>query len=48
MEWCMDWLLIHRTEDELRQLGINAGIPEKNIKIDQEPLGVCIFLRARK
>lgn len=48
MEWCMDWLLIHRTEDELRQLGINAGIPEKNIEIDQEPLGVCIFLCARK
>lgn len=48
MEWCMDWLLIHRTEDELTQLGIAAGIPEKNITIEQEPLGVCIFLRARK
>lgn len=48
MEWCMDWQLIHRTEDELKQLGINAGIPEENITIEQEPLGVCIFLCARK
>lgn len=48
MEWCMDWILIHRTEAELKQLGINAGIPESVIEIDQEPLGVCIFLVAKK
>lgn len=48
MEWCMDWLLIHRTEEELTRLGIAAGIPAENITIDEEPLGVCIFLRARK
>jgi extracellular factor (EF) 3-hydroxypalmitic acid methyl ester biosynthesis protein len=48
MEWCMDWILIHRTEDELRDLGIQAGIPTDQISIDREPLGVCIFLRAWK
>jgi extracellular factor (EF) 3-hydroxypalmitic acid methyl ester biosynthesis protein len=48
MEWCMDWILIHRTEDELRELGIQAGIPVDRITIDQEPLGVCIFLRAQR
>ncbi len=48
MEWCMDWVLIHRTEDELKQIGIQAGIPESAITIDQEPLGVCIFLVAKK
>jgi extracellular factor (EF) 3-hydroxypalmitic acid methyl ester biosynthesis protein len=48
MEWCMDWILIHRTEDELRELGIQAGIPADRITIDREPLGVCIFLRANR
>ena len=48
MEWCLDWILIHRTEDELRELGIQAGIPADRITIDREPLGVCIFLRGKK
>ncbi len=48
IEWCMDWVLIHRTEDELRALGLAAGIPADRITIDREPLGVCIFLEGRK
>jgi len=48
MEWCMDWVLIHRTEEELRRLGIQAGIPADRITIDREPLGVCIFLCAER
>ncbi|MDP4199131.1 MAG: class I SAM-dependent methyltransferase [Bacteroidota bacterium] len=48
IEWCMDWVLIHRTEDELRALGLAAGIPADRISIDREPLGVCIFLTASK
>lgn len=48
IEWCMDWVLIHRTEEELRALGLAAGIPADRITIDREPLGVCIFLEARK
>jgi extracellular factor (EF) 3-hydroxypalmitic acid methyl ester biosynthesis protein len=48
IEWCMDWVLIHRTEDELRALGLAAGIPAERIAIDREPLGVCIFLEGKK
>jgi len=43
MEWCGDWCLIHRTEDDMCRLCSAAGIPSKHVEIAQEPLGVCVF-----
>jgi trans-aconitate methyltransferase len=48
MEWCANWVLIHRTEEDFFRLCNEAGIPEKHIKFEQEPLGVCIFLVVQK
>lgn len=43
MEWCGDWCLIHRTDDDMRRLCHDAGIPSGQMKITHEPLGVCVF-----
>jgi len=43
MEWCGDWCLIHRTDDDMRQLCRDAGIPAERVTITHEPLGVCVF-----
>lgn len=33
MEWIGEWYLIYRTEDELKQIFLNAGFSSKNIQI---------------
>lgn len=33
MEWVVDWFLIYRTQDEFKKIFLDAGIPEKRIKI---------------
>ena len=43
MEWCGDWCLIHRTDDDMRRLCHDAGIPNERVTITHEPLGVCVF-----
>lgn len=43
MEWCGDWCLIHRTDDDMQQLCRDAGIPAERATITHEPLGVCVF-----
>lgn len=43
MEWVGDWLLIHRTEDEMLKFLYDAGIPKSCVTFEQEPLGVNIF-----
>jgi len=43
MEWCLDWLLIYRTEEDMLRLCEQAGIPEDCVSFDKEPLGVCVF-----
>lgn len=48
MEWCIDWCLIHRTEDDMRRLCRDAGIPSNRVEIAKEPLGVCVFVVAAK
>lgn len=48
MEWCMDWTLLHRTDDDMVRLCEQAGIPSDCIKFGQESLGVfafCIVMR---
>lgn len=43
MEWCGDWYLIHRTDDDMRRLCRDAGIPPEQVTITHESLGVCVF-----
>ena len=48
MEWCGQWFLIHRSDEELTNLFIKAGIPPAAVSIDREPTGACIFGVAEK
>lgn len=43
MEWCGQWFLIHRSDEELTNLFQKAGIPPLAVSIDREPTGACIF-----
>ncbi|MBM7062490.1 class I SAM-dependent methyltransferase [Pseudomonas sp. UL073] len=42
-----DWVLHHRTDAQLQALAAQAGLPEAGVRIEREPLGVNLFLRAR-
>jgi len=48
MEWCGQWFLIHRSDEELRELFTRAGIPSEAVAIEREPIGACIFAVAKK
>lgn len=48
MEILGDWFLYHRSEEELKQFALQAGIKESNIEVFKEPLGINLFLRVRK
>ncbi len=48
MEWCGDWRLIHRTEEDMLRLCNKASIPLAAAQFHFEPLGVNMFLRVRK
>jgi SAM-dependent methyltransferase len=45
MELLGDWYLHHRSEEHLTQLALQAGITKENIKVEQEPEGINLFLR---
>jgi SAM-dependent methyltransferase len=47
MEVLSDWYLHHRSRYELIDIARDAGVKEKNIKIDQEDLGVNLFLHIK-
>ncbi len=46
MEWVGNWHLIYRTPDELTQLALAAGLPERAFTVAAEPLGIDLFLQA--
>jgi SAM-dependent methyltransferase len=46
MEWLGNWYLIYRTREQLRQLALAAGLPESQIELSSEPLGVDLLLVA--
>jgi extracellular factor (EF) 3-hydroxypalmitic acid methyl ester biosynthesis protein len=48
MEWCTEWFLIHRTEDDLRALCARAGIPPRAVSFAYEPLGIWMFCVIRR
>ncbi|MCE7062214.1 class I SAM-dependent methyltransferase [Dyadobacter sp. CY343] len=47
MEIFGEWLLIHRSAEELTRLSMEAGVHPANISVEQEPLGINLFLRIR-
>lgn len=48
MEWCGNWRLIHRTEEDMFNLCDQAKIPLDDSRFYFEPMGVNMFLRVRK
>ena len=48
MELMGDWCLQHRTADDLIELALRAGFLDSQIYVGQEPLGINLFLHARK
>jgi extracellular factor (EF) 3-hydroxypalmitic acid methyl ester biosynthesis protein len=48
MEWCGGWCLIHRTDDDIKQLCSNAHIPMNCVEISHEPLRTIVFAVASK
>lgn len=48
MEWCGDWHLIHRDEDDMRSICHRAGVPTESIRFHYEPTGINMFLRISK
>lgn len=48
MEIMGDWHLIHRTEEQLRQLARQAGFLNNQIKVGREALNVNLFLHIKK
>lgn len=48
MEWCGDWHLIHRNEDDMLRICRHAGIPEEFVSFEYEPLGINMFLKISK
>jgi len=48
MEILGDWFLYHRSEDELKNFALQAGIDKSKIEVFKEPLGINLFLRVLK
>jgi SAM-dependent methyltransferase len=48
MELVGEWILTHRSHEDLLRLADIAGLPAKSVDIESEPEGVNLFLRARK
>lgn len=42
-----EWVLIHRTGEQLRELATQAHIPHSGISIRQEPIGLNLFMHIR-
>ena len=43
MEWCLDWSLTYRTQEDMMTLCEEACIPQECVSFEQEPLGICVF-----
>lgn len=48
MEWIGNWYLIYRDEEEFRQVVADSGIPGSCAEFGAEPLGVDLYVTARK
>ncbi len=47
MEVLGDWYLYHRTEDDLKNYALEAGISPENIEVFSEPLKINLFLKIK-
>jgi extracellular factor (EF) 3-hydroxypalmitic acid methyl ester biosynthesis protein len=47
MELFGEWILIHRSPEQLIQLAKEAGAQDHQIVVDSEPLGINLFLRIK-
>lgn len=48
IEWCGDWFLKHRGPRDFQRIIRKAAIPESALKLEADPLGVCLYLTAEK
>jgi extracellular factor (EF) 3-hydroxypalmitic acid methyl ester biosynthesis protein len=48
MEYALDWYLLHRSSDELLQMGRMLSPTPVDLEVEAEPLGVNLFLTIRK
>jgi len=48
MEVFCEWILIHRSQDKLIELAIQAGVPESKIRVGKESQGINLFLHLKK
>lgn len=48
MEYCLDWFLIHRSPEELREFAQSLTPRPIRVEVDAEPTGVNLFLRIWK
>jgi len=48
MEVLGDWHLFHRSENQLSQFALEAGVPLADISILREPLGINLFLKVEQ
>lgn len=48
MEYCSEWFLIHRTPEQLVELGAAAGAAKEAMSIMAEPSGINLFLDVRR
>ncbi len=48
MEWIGNWYLIYRTAKQVGKLAVAAAIPPDRFTVSSEPLGIDLFLIARK
>jgi len=48
MEYCLDWFLIHRSREQLTELGGRLSPAPSSVNVDAEPLGVNLFLLIRR
>ncbi|MET7256081.1 class I SAM-dependent methyltransferase [Dyadobacter fermentans] len=47
MELFGEWFLIHRSREELIALSLEAGVQPELITVEQEPLGINLFLKIK-
>ena len=48
MEYCLDWFLIHRSREELTELGSRLAPEPSLLTVEAESLGVNLFLSIRR
>jgi len=47
MEWCGDWNLVYRTEDEFKTIFCDAGFSELDLRMEYEQQGIMMYCFAK-